>query len=715
LPPELIEGANILAWLSANEYLEKLEPLVRINRQGGYCGFDIFITLLLYHSYPRSIGIREFCEKIKPYRAQLASLVNRCKIPTSASISRALQSAEYSLIRSNIVELLINLTNSKELLDWAAIQTWDANGEHYHVFDFDHTSEGVTHRALPVGDDLPQAKQRSDKYAAPGYLGSKRGDAKRTRSSLQHAGTSFWLGGQVGIGNSDPRGDFEAAVKTVQSFCEQINCPLNRAIIRADGAFGYVPNLTACLEAGICMVSRSQQYILFERPEVRQRLYEAEWFEVPSSGSNPKRYAAELGEVILTASEKARRSDNTPYDPIKVRICVSRFRVPDGTTAAQRGKLIDGWQYELYVSIGLSPSAILASDIVSMYYQRTGQENRFAQEDRELELGRLYSDNPAGQEFALLAGQYVWNFRVARGFELAQEEKKLPIQQPRQDNMSSSDEDIKDSWLPKAPDTENQKQKDKSSISNKDMVNELLKCDQKINQILCKMDWQSTLANRDGWHWDGKKLICPSGFVMRIQGTSYEKGVPTLRFVSPPTSCSKCKPRINRICSKSKAPTKLVHIKTTPQIVKALHPVIQHRCTLRASIKVNNHKSEKKMRKKDGKRSISTKFFAAQNQINCGSYALYWPLFLPANARKIWIKEVAKTEIKVEVIIPKQQPPKFKIIAKDDGDRQHRRLTWKQRFDWNKLPDDARVSIEIITQSGKISPWFPKTFISAAA
>ena len=60
------------------------------------------------------------------------------------------------------------------------------------------------------------------------------------------------------------------------------------------------------------------------------------------------------------------------------------------------GVLIDGWQYELYVT-DLDADAWPAPDLVTNYYGRIGEENRFGQEDRELGLDRIFSYHVPGQ------------------------------------------------------------------------------------------------------------------------------------------------------------------------------------------------------------------------------------------------------------------------------------------------------------------------------
>ncbi len=710
LPDWLNEGASVLLWLSEQGVLERLEALVRINRTG-YAGFDVFLTFVVYFATHQSCGIREFCGKVRRWRRELAALVGRRLVPSSASISRALKSAEFSLVRSGVLELLTSCAGTGRLLEWKTCQTWDTQGQQYHVFDFDHTSEGVLQRALPTGEALPAAKRRGERYAVAGYLGRKRGDLKRTRSSLQHAGTGLWLGGRVGKGNSDPRGDFEAAVATVRHFCAMLDWSSRRAVIRGDGAFGSVPYLSACIESGVCLVSRSQRYDLLEQTDVQSRLAEAQWYAVPSSGTEPQRSAAELGMVTLPASEKTYRAHGTRYEPVQVRVVVSRFQRSDGAAQASHGRLIDGFQYELFVSVGLEPSAFPAAELVSMFFQRTAQENRFAQEDRELGLQRLFSENPAGQEFAMLAGLFVWNFRIARGFELADEEHVVPPQKPRTVNQATAPERV--------PDRPESAQQTKSATQKSESINtqkvQLAEYEKHYPHWLSRIDWKQALRRRPDWQWTGDTLICPAKQEMRYQGASFDHGKPKVRFRAPPTTCASCNLRSDCMSSVAPHPVKTVHIHTGRKIVEGLQELTRNCQELRTTINLASQIPPCMPQLEYRRRHQELAFAPDDDQTKAGPYAVYSPLFLPAQARKLWRENTEHIEFYITLSVPKTPPRRHRLVAADDAHRQHRRLTWHQRLQWNRLHPEERPSIELHTPTGRPPPWAPELAFAPAA
>ncbi len=134
-------------------------------------------------------------------------------------------------------------------------------------------------------------------------------------------------------------------------------------------------------------VSRLTRPNLFKDPEVLDRLRRATWYMVPDSRSGPQRGATDLGELTIKPGEETKRPDGTDYDPITVRVVASRF---PKTGKANHGRIMDGWQVEL-LAVDLPADAWPAPDVVASFFGRTGQENRFAQEDRELGLDRIIS------------------------------------------------------------------------------------------------------------------------------------------------------------------------------------------------------------------------------------------------------------------------------------------------------------------------------------
>jgi hypothetical protein len=424
IPDDVAEGAALVLDLERRGVLEGLGERVRIRREGGYCGFDVLLFLLLYFAVRQSIGLRKFWDLVRGCRHKLAALGRRRQLPSPASVSRALDSVEPELLRPVSEWLLSAGAGIDPVLRHPSVQTYDARGEGWHVFDFDPTVTTLRHRALPEGDDLPAARRRA-KQASAGYAGRKRGDVQFRRGTLQHAGSGAWMQAMLHPGNGKSHVELAAALAVVVGTCERLGHPIARTLIRMDGEFGWVPFVDACRTRGVPCITRLTRPEMFEQAEVLRVLREGTWHFVPDSRSGPRRSALDLGVVTVPPGVDTRRPDGTAYAPIAVRVVCSRY---PRTEKAEHGRVIDGWQYELFV-VDAPADAFPAPSAVALYFGRAGLENRFAQEDREATLDRIFSYHLPGQEFAIDVGLWVWNLRLARGFELSPPPVQLPVQE----------------------------------------------------------------------------------------------------------------------------------------------------------------------------------------------------------------------------------------------------------------------------------------------
>ena len=93
-------------------------------------------------------------------------------------MSRVLASVDLKVVRELGRWLLFEVTGAAKVLHHFAVQTTDAHGAGWHVFDTDPTKTVSRRRSLPRGDDLPPAHRRTDDLAKPGYPDRKRGDVQ---------------------------------------------------------------------------------------------------------------------------------------------------------------------------------------------------------------------------------------------------------------------------------------------------------------------------------------------------------------------------------------------------------------------------------------------------------------------------------------------------------------------------------------------------------
>ena len=383
LPEWSAGGVAVLTWMRNQLNWDAFVDGVRIQREGGYAGIDGFLYLLYYFCAELSIGLTEFNERKRKYNVQLAAIGNRATLPSRTALSGILGAVKSDWVREFGDELLLKVAGVKPVLNHPTVLNRDALGQGWHVFDWDPTVTTLRQRALPALDGTPEPVRRSEELAKPGFPGRKRGNVQFSQGTLQHAGSGLWLGLDIAPGNGSGRLAFERAVAQVTATCEFAEISRSDAIVRADGAAGNVPFITACREAGLHYITRLSHYKLLKDILVQKSLDEIDWFSVPSSGSGPSREAAELGTVRLY-SERMERTDGRRYEAVQVRVVVSRFKCDKKgkkTSKCGAGVEIDGWQYELYAT-SLSASAWPDAEIVAGYYGRVGQENRFSQKNK---------------------------------------------------------------------------------------------------------------------------------------------------------------------------------------------------------------------------------------------------------------------------------------------------------------------------------------------
>jgi hypothetical protein len=677
LPDWSSEGVALIADLERRGMLERLTSEVRIRREGGFVGIDVLLHLLLFFSSRCGVGIKTFWSELRPHNIQLAALAGRKHLPSPAAVSRALGAVSCEVLRPHYRWLLVDVVGADEVLRHPSVVTRDARGEPWHVFDYDGTRHVLRHRALPEGDDLPEGERRSKAIAVPGHTGRKRGDAQIHRATLQHSGSGLWLDATLGPGNGEHRRDLELALATVVATCEKVSHPTERALFRMDGAHGWVPDFTACREHGVPFVTRLNRPELIEQPDVRRRLLEATWARVPDSGGGPRRSAADLGLVTVYPGDETIRDDGTPYDPITVRVVVSRFE----REKAQRGRVIEGWQYEMF-ALDADPAAWPPAEGVAAYFGRTAEENRFEQEDKELILDRIFSYTLAGQEFATIIGLMTWNLRIARGFELDRPAPELPDQQPAAPEID--ERPVPTATMPPDP-TEPDPVLIGPMPAESAPVMEPEETRARLNEMLDQLDWTELLASRPGWQWRmGRgEVQCPDEQVLRL--TSVDRPPRTRVFFTGERGvCHGC--RLRSFCFASARPraAKLVSFTVASEVAANIRDLVRQIPRRMSPVPLPASPPSPSRR---GDLPVQP-----PSREPPGPYAVAVSLFLPAAARHTFAKAATKLTTHVMVDMPpvRRQPT---LVAATVAARQHRRLTWTTHALRNALPDDAHVHV----------------------
>ena len=647
IPDVLTEGASLLMDLRSRGRLADVGQRVRIRRQGGYSGLDVWVLLLVFWTTGASYGVRKFWDKLRCHVLQLGAVAGRRSLPAPASLSRALDAVELELLRSEPARwLLTGVSDVDVVLRHPTVQTYDAHGDGWHLFDLDPTVRTLHHRALPESEELPEFRRRSKDTGAPGYSGRKRGDVQFRRVTVQHAGSGVWVHAHLSPGNGEGMADFEPALDTIVATCAHLEHPLSRAMARMDGEYGNVPWFTACRERHLPFVTRLNRPQLYEDREVLDRLRSATWYRVPDSEAGPQRAAADLGVLTVRPGKRTRRPDGSDYEPIAVRVVASIFQKK---REAKRGKTIDGWQVELFAA-DLPAAAWPAPEVVTTYFGRTAEENRFAQEDRELGLDRIISYHLPGQELATLVGLSLWNLRLARGFALEPPPDERPAPVLR---LAQVDDRVPALW-PRDP---------------------------VLQVTLAELDWPALLAKRTGWSFDATtgELLCEDGrglALTSVRPAEHATGRTGIIFCRPSGGCEDCSSREGCLRTTREGASKHAELSVPTAIAERL----RQRLAL--------------IRGKDTSCGASA---ATIDPIHAtpGPRAVADSLFLPATARQVFEAVFSASTLRIRVELPPPEKPRPRLVAVDVGDRQRRRKTWTQNVDRYALPEATNVRIEV--------------------
>ena len=138
--------------------------------------------------------LEAFYEHAHPFASPFMALFGRERLPHRSTLSRflaALGQAPVEALRTVFLEDLVARPLEKEEKTGGL---WDRQGTQWVVFDVDGTRQAARQRALPCTSDLPPAQRRLDEVCAPGYLGRKRGETVRTRTTVLQAHTHQWIG-----------------------------------------------------------------------------------------------------------------------------------------------------------------------------------------------------------------------------------------------------------------------------------------------------------------------------------------------------------------------------------------------------------------------------------------------------------------------------------------------------------------------------------------
>ncbi len=348
------EVTLIAHFLKRQGVLVAIEEQARFaRRRFGHYDLIDFVAVLLGYAISGEATLETFYERVQPFAKAFMALFGRERLPHRSTLSRFLAALDQVTVEALRTLFVQDLLARPLESSGKGGGLWDRQGTHSLVFDVDGTRQAARQRALPQTTDLPPVQRRLGEVCAPGYLGRKRGEVVRTRTTILQAHTQQWVGTFSGAGNGDYRGELRQAVKAISTYVKAQQVPLSQAVMRLDGQYGNGA-IVADL-AGLAYVMRGKDYDLLNLPQVQTRLVQPPDQQTTHPETGTCRALFDCPDLPLT-----------PTGP-RARVIVATHQAtstvaPIGTT---RGEVV----YELFFT-ALPVGAFTPADVMDLYLHR---------------------------------------------------------------------------------------------------------------------------------------------------------------------------------------------------------------------------------------------------------------------------------------------------------------------------------------------------------
>ena len=388
------------------------------------------------------------------------------------------------------------------------------------------------------------------------------------------------------------------------------------------------------------------------------------------------------------------------------RIVVSRFAAAEAiTNRGGSGHEIQGWHYELFLT-DVPADAWPAQEVVRLYYDRCGQENRFAMLNHRYNLGRIFSFHKPGQALATLVALLVWNVEVLLGAEALEpwdEEhpdlrpkprNDIPVPPPEpgvektdaEDTAPSSEEQFSEPGATTIVATE----ADSSTASDLELTTEpsVPSNIEAIEQALSlkRQDW---ITKHPGWTEHSSTLVCPAGTLLTSSLLDSNDTSISIRFRAPASACCGCSLRGD--CASS---VKTLGFRKEIQLrAKVVRVTDEDLAALTFYRRVVSIAPPRIAATTNGAEALqcAVRFF------HPGPYACRMARLCIGELLCLHDESSLHSKYAIKVQIPKETPaPLPPAIAPTPAQRQRRRKTFAERIAWNDLPSGSTVRLLII-------------------
>jgi hypothetical protein len=414
IPPWFAELILLARHFTRRGILAAISEHVRLarGRAGHYDVID-FVAVLLAYALSGEPTLEAFFDRLRPFADPFMALFGRDQLPDRSTLSRFLADVDVACLEALRQRFDLDLGQHGFASDRLG-GLFDHSGHRLLVFDVDGTRQAARQRALVTALSFPQPRRRLTSVCAPGYLGRKRGEVVRTRTTVLQAHTQQWLGTFSSPGNGDYGTELEAACRVIVGYLQAKGLNPAQGLLRLDALYGNASPLAHIQQAGLGFLTRGRDYQLLDHPKVRSRLQHPCDVTLQHPETQVRRELFDVGYIQDWL-------EPIPGLALTCRLIVARQTAPEHAEAVTSGKLIGPFVYELFLTT--APAQCLrANEVVELYYQRGGFEVVLSDEDAEQDPDRWCSCTPLGQEFWQILSQWVWNTRLELGL-VAQEER----------------------------------------------------------------------------------------------------------------------------------------------------------------------------------------------------------------------------------------------------------------------------------------------------
>jgi hypothetical protein len=185
-PPNWFGEVTLLAYhLQRQGALAAIADQVRFaRRRFGHDDVIDFVAVLIGYAVSAERTLEAFYERLLPWASAFMALFGRDRLPARSTLSRFLTALDQATVEALRTLFLHDLLVRPLVAVAPPGGLWDRQGNHFLVFDVDGTREAARQRALPQTPDRPAPARRLRPLCAPGYLGRKRGEVVRTRTTV---------------------------------------------------------------------------------------------------------------------------------------------------------------------------------------------------------------------------------------------------------------------------------------------------------------------------------------------------------------------------------------------------------------------------------------------------------------------------------------------------------------------------------------------------